>query len=162
MKESSKNVDMYDFPVHDFTQEQNGSPYSISTFDNANGLSRKIVVIQKFCYHGILTSHFSSICKTTNWHLQHTFVHFFAIVLHNVTLYNSGEKMRNARGHQSRLHNRRLEVTGARKNREHAVFFLVPITSKQATLVSTSIACIAGAERGRGLGGKGRGIAAYH
>ena len=68
MKENSKNVDRYDFPVHDYTQEQKGSPYSISTFDNANGLSRK------------------------------------------------------------------KEVTGARKNREHAVFFLVPITSKQATL----------------------------
>ena len=70
--------------------------------------------------------------------------------------------MRNACGHQCRLPSRRLEVTGARKNREHAMFFLVPITSKQATLVSTGMACIAGAERGRGLGGKGRGIAAYH
>ena len=69
--------------------------------------------------------------------------------------------MRNACGHQGRLRSRHLEVTGARKNKEHAMFFLVPITSKQATLVSTSIACLAGVERGRGLGGKGRGIAAY-
>ena len=61
MKENSEKVDMYDFPVHDYTQEQNGSPYSISTFDSANGLSRKIVVIQKFCYHGNLTSHFCSL-----------------------------------------------------------------------------------------------------
>ena len=63
MKENSEKVDMYDFPVHDYTQEQNGSPYSISTFDSANGLSRKIVVIQKFCYHGNLTSHFSFLSR---------------------------------------------------------------------------------------------------
>ena len=27
MIENSKKVDMYDSPVHDYTQEQNGSPY---------------------------------------------------------------------------------------------------------------------------------------
>ena len=70
--------------------------------------------------------------------------------------------MKNACGHQGRLGSRRLEVTGARKNREHAMFFLVPITSKQATLMPTSIACIAGVERVTGLAGKGREIAAYH
>ena len=26
MTENSEKVDMYDFPVHDYTQEQNGSP----------------------------------------------------------------------------------------------------------------------------------------
>ena len=75
-------------------------------------------------------------------------MHFFAAVLHdNVTHYSCGEKMRNASGHQGRVRSRRLEVTGARKNREHAVFFLAPISTKQAILVSTSIACVAGVER---------------
>ena len=48
----NENVDMYDFPLHDCTQEQNGS-----SFDNANGLrcQRKIVDIQKFCCHGNVT-----------------------------------------------------------------------------------------------------------
>ena len=68
-----------------------------------------------------------------NLHVQHlffVFVHFFAVVLHdNVTHYSSSEKMRNASGHQGRLR-------GTRKNREHAVFFLAPISFKQAILVS--------------------------
>lgn len=48
----NENVDMCDFPLHDCTQEQNGS-----SFDNANGLrcQRKIVDIQKFCCHGYVT-----------------------------------------------------------------------------------------------------------
>ena len=48
----NENVDMYDFPLHDCTQEQNGS-----SFDNVNGLrcQRKIVDIQKFCWHGNVT-----------------------------------------------------------------------------------------------------------
>ena len=165
MKENSEKVDMYDFPVHDYTQEQNGSPYSISTFDSANGLSRKIVVIQKFCYHGNLTSHFCSLFAKQQICMCSTLFLYISLLLFCMTMWHltaAVRKMRNACGHQCKLPSRRLEVTGARKNREHAVFFLVPITSKQATLVSTSMACIAGAERGRGLGGKGRGIAAYH
>ena len=55
--------DIYDFPVHDYTQEQNGGSYmyfsSIVRQCKWLSLSRKIVVIQKFCYHGNLTSHFS-------------------------------------------------------------------------------------------------------
>ena len=38
-------------------------PYFSLSFDNPNGrqLTRKIVEIQKSCYHGNLTSHFSSL-----------------------------------------------------------------------------------------------------
>ena len=94
MKENREKVDMYDFPVHDYTQEQNGSPYSISNFDNANGLSRKIVVVQKFCYHGNLTSHFCSLFAKQQICMCSTlFCTFLCAVLHdNVTLNSSGEK----------------------------------------------------------------------
>ena len=56
---------MNDFPVHDYTQEQNGGPYFSSTVQQYKwpSLSRKIVVIQKFCYHGNLTSHFSFLSR---------------------------------------------------------------------------------------------------
>ena len=30
-------IDMYDFPVYDCTQEQNGSPLFVLSFDNVNG-----------------------------------------------------------------------------------------------------------------------------
>ena len=63
-----------DFPLHDYPGEKNGSPYSFPSFDNATGLSRKIVVIQKFCYHGKFAR------------AAPLFVHFFALVLHDVTL----------------------------------------------------------------------------
>ena len=66
---------MYDFPVHDYTQEQNGSPYFSSIVRQCKwpSLSRKIVVIQKFSYRGNLTSHFSSLLAdivevTRRWH----------------------------------------------------------------------------------------------
>ena len=63
MTENSEKVDMSDFPVHDHTQEQNGSPYFSSIVRQSKwpSLSRKIVVIQKFCYNGNLTSPFSSL-----------------------------------------------------------------------------------------------------
>ena len=65
--ENSKKVDMYDFPVHDYTQEQNSSPYFSSTIRQCKwpSLSKKIVVIQKFCYHGTVTSHSSSLYSLT-------------------------------------------------------------------------------------------------
>ena len=37
MTENSEKVDMSDFPVHDHTQKQNGSPYFSSIVHNANG-----------------------------------------------------------------------------------------------------------------------------
>ena len=46
-----KKTDMYDFPVHDCAQEQNGSPYIVRQCKWPS-LSRKIVEIQKFCHHG--------------------------------------------------------------------------------------------------------------
>ena len=54
---------MYDFPVQDCTQEQNGSQYFYSRVQQCKwpSLSRKIVEIQEFYYHGNLTSHFSSL-----------------------------------------------------------------------------------------------------
>ena len=62
MTENSEKVDMSDFPVHDHTQEQNGGPYFSSIVRQCKWppLSRKVVVIQKFCYNGNLTSPFSS------------------------------------------------------------------------------------------------------
>ena len=52
---------MYDFPVPDCTQEQNGSPQFSSIVRQCKwpSMSRTIVEIQKFCYHGNLTSRFS-------------------------------------------------------------------------------------------------------
>ena len=67
MTENSKKVDMYDFPVHDYTQKQNGSPYFSSIIRQCEwlSLSKKIVVIQKFCYRGSLMSHSSSLYRLT-------------------------------------------------------------------------------------------------
>ena len=50
---------MYDFPVHDCAQERNGSPYIVWQGKRPS-LSRKTVEIQKYYYHGNMTSHFSS------------------------------------------------------------------------------------------------------
>ena len=65
MTESSKKADMYDFPVHDYTLEQNGSPYFSSVIRQCKwpSLSKKIVVIQNFCYHGSVMSHSSSLYR---------------------------------------------------------------------------------------------------
>ena len=54
---------MFDSLVHDCTKKQNGSPYLFLSFDNANGRlgQEKIVESLKFCYHGNMTSHFSSL-----------------------------------------------------------------------------------------------------
>ena len=54
---NSEKVDMHDFPVHDYTQEQNDSPYFSSIVWQSKW---KIALIQKFCCLGNLTSHFSS------------------------------------------------------------------------------------------------------
>ena len=47
---------MYDFPVHDYTQDQNCSPHFFSMFQQCKwpSLSREILEINKFCYHGNL------------------------------------------------------------------------------------------------------------
>ena len=61
-KTKNQTNDVYTvFPVHDCTQEQNGSPYfffHLSTMQMAVS-----VKIQKFCYHNNLTSHFSSLLR---------------------------------------------------------------------------------------------------
>ena len=36
-KKKTKKLNMYDFPVHDYTQDQTGSPYFFLCFNNANG-----------------------------------------------------------------------------------------------------------------------------
>ena len=46
-----KKSNRYDFPVHDCTQEQRKWSF----------LSRKMVEIQTFCYHGNVSSHLSSL-----------------------------------------------------------------------------------------------------
>ena len=60
---------MYEFPVHHCTQEQNGSPYFSSIVRQCKwpSSSRKIVEIQKFCYHGNLTSRFPLILGWVSW-----------------------------------------------------------------------------------------------
>ena len=52
-----------DFPVHDCTQKQNGSPYFSSIVQQCKWpfLSRKIIESQKVCNVGNMTSHFSSL-----------------------------------------------------------------------------------------------------
>ena len=48
---SRKKSDRYDFPVHECTQEQRKWSF----------LSRKVVEIKTFCYHGNVSSHLSSL-----------------------------------------------------------------------------------------------------
>ena len=60
-EKKNKKIDMYDFPMPDYIQEQNGNP-QFSSIDRQckwPSLSRTIVEIKKFCYHGNLTSRFS-------------------------------------------------------------------------------------------------------
>ena len=47
----------HDFPVYDYTQDQNGSPYFFSMFQQRKwpSLLREILKINKFCYHGNLS-----------------------------------------------------------------------------------------------------------
>ena len=63
MAEKTKKNDTYDFPVDDCTHEQNGNPNCSYIVRQRKWLSvlRKNVEIQKFCYHGNVTSHFSSL-----------------------------------------------------------------------------------------------------
>ena len=51
---------MYNFPVHDSTRDQNGSPYFSSIVRQRKwpSLSGKIVEIQKICFNGKVKSHF--------------------------------------------------------------------------------------------------------
>ena len=60
-----KKINVYDFPVYYCTQEQNSIPYFSSMVWQCKWLylSRKIVEIQKFCYHGNATSHYSSLLQ---------------------------------------------------------------------------------------------------
>jgi len=59
-KKKNEKIDMYDFPVHGWSQEQN-SLYFFPPFDNVNGhlCKKTIVQIQNFCYPGNVTSNFS-------------------------------------------------------------------------------------------------------
>ena len=56
-QKKTKKLNMYDFPVHDYTQDQNGSPYFFSMFQQCKwpSLSREILEINKFRYHGNLS-----------------------------------------------------------------------------------------------------------
>ena len=60
-REKNEKIDVYKF--HDYTQEQNDSPYFYSIFRQCKwpSLSRKMIEIQKFCCHGNLTSHSTSL-----------------------------------------------------------------------------------------------------
>ena len=59
--EKTKKLTCMTFRFSDCTQEQNGSPQLSSTVRQCKwpSMSRTIVEIQKFCYHGNLTSRFS-------------------------------------------------------------------------------------------------------
>ena len=56
----NEKIALYDFPVHDCA---NVSPCFSSIVRQCQwpSLSRKTVEISKFCYHGHMTSHFSSL-----------------------------------------------------------------------------------------------------
>ena len=62
---------MYDFPLHDCTQKQTGSPQFPSIVRKCKwpSLSRKSE-IQKVCYHGNLTLQFVSLLKIANEHFN--------------------------------------------------------------------------------------------
>ena len=57
-KSENKNADMYDFPKLDCNEKQNGNPYVSFIVRQCKwpSLLRKIAEIQKYCYHGNLTS----------------------------------------------------------------------------------------------------------
>ena len=63
MAENTNKSDTYDFLVDDCTHEQNGNPNCSYIVRQRKWLSvlRKNVEIQKFCYHGNVTSHFFSL-----------------------------------------------------------------------------------------------------
>ena len=65
MAEKNEKINVYDFPVHHCSQEQNGSPYFSSMVWQCEwlSLSRKIVEIKKFCYHGNAISHYSPLLQ---------------------------------------------------------------------------------------------------
>ena len=65
MAKKMKKINMYDFPVHHCTQEQNSIPCFSLMVGQCKGtsLSRKIVEIQKFCYHGNAISHYSPLLQ---------------------------------------------------------------------------------------------------
>ena len=56
-----RTVGVYDFPVLDCTQDENGSPFFSSIVRQWKwpSLSRTMVENQKCCYHGNMTSHIS-------------------------------------------------------------------------------------------------------
>ena len=58
-----KKIDIYYFPIHGCTQEQNDRPYFPSILRQCKwpSVSGKIVEFQKFCYHGYVMSHRSSL-----------------------------------------------------------------------------------------------------
>jgi len=60
-REKTKRNDTYDFSVHCSTLEQNGSSHFFSIVRQCKwpSLSRKVVEIQKFCFHGNVTLPFS-------------------------------------------------------------------------------------------------------
>ena len=67
-KQKRKNLACMTTPVLDCTQEQNGSPYfpSMARQRKWPSLSWQIVEIQKSCYHGNVTSQFSSLRSTAS------------------------------------------------------------------------------------------------
>ena len=71
-RKKNEKIEVYDFPVHDCTQEQNSSPYFTSIIGQCKWLLlwRKVVEIQKFCYHGNNSSHsplLLRLCSKKNW-----------------------------------------------------------------------------------------------
>ena len=56
---------MYDFPMHDWTRDQNGVPYFSSIVRQCKwpSLSREMVEIQKICFSGKVKSHWSFLLR---------------------------------------------------------------------------------------------------
>jgi len=63
MAEKKMKIDMYEVSIHDCTQGKNSSQCFSFMIRQRKwpSLSRKNVEIQKSCYHGNLTPHFSSL-----------------------------------------------------------------------------------------------------
>ena len=105
MTENSEKVDMYDFPAHDYTQEQNGSPYfsSIVRQCKSPSLSRRLLWSTNFatmvtwCHTSLyillkrLDSRFSICCTALDWFRSYLTNHtqFALIDRKNHNLVNS-------------------------------------------------------------------------
>ena len=77
-KKKNEKIDMQDFPVHDYIQEKNGSPYFSSMVGQCKPFQeQQLLRFRKFCYHGNLRSHlFSPLNSTCHWNRINDYFYF--------------------------------------------------------------------------------------